>query len=160
MNSVNILTPCLRSILMLSHLRSGHPSGSFPSVFSIAFPYRFLISPISPILFDLIISFHSSSMALQPFFGSWPLFFSYVILFTQTVRLFRQVISQSQGRYLHTGQHKHRINAHTHIHALSEILTHDPSFPARDDSSCLIPRCHCDWLDLVILIIFPEDYKL
>jgi hypothetical protein len=35
------------------------------------------------------------------------------------------VISPSQGRCLHTGQHKHRKNAD--IHALSGIRTHDPS---------------------------------
>jgi hypothetical protein len=44
-------------------------------------------------------------------------FFSFVIVFTQSVGLLGRVISPSQGRYLHTGQHKHRINAHTDIHA-------------------------------------------
>jgi hypothetical protein len=44
-------------------------------------------------------------------------FFSFVIFFTQTVGLLRRGISPSQGRYLHTEQHKHRINAHTYIHA-------------------------------------------
>jgi hypothetical protein len=34
--------------------------------------------------------------------------------FSQTVGLLRRVISPSQGRYLHTGKHKHRINAYTH----------------------------------------------
>jgi hypothetical protein len=34
--------------------------------------------------------------------------------FSQTVGLLRRVISPSQGRYLNTGQHKHRINAYTH----------------------------------------------
>jgi hypothetical protein len=42
-------------------------------------------------------------------------------------------ISLSQGRYLHSEQHKHRINAHTDIHALSGIRTHDPSFRAIDE---------------------------
>jgi hypothetical protein len=37
------------------------------------------------------------------------------------------VISPSPGRYLPTGQYKHRINAHTDIHALSGIRTHDPA---------------------------------
>jgi hypothetical protein len=45
------------------------------------------------------------------------LFFSFVIFFKQTVGLLGRVISTSQGRYLHIGQHKHRINAHTDIHA-------------------------------------------
>jgi hypothetical protein len=53
------------------------------------------------------ISFIHSSMALQPFVGPWPLF-SFVIFFTQTVVLLGRVNSPSQGRYLHTGQHKHR----------------------------------------------------
>jgi hypothetical protein len=39
----------------------------------------------------------------------------------QMVRLFGRVISPSQSRYLHRGQHKHRINAHTDIHTLSGV---------------------------------------
>jgi hypothetical protein len=77
------------------------------------------------------------------------LFFSYVNVFTQTVGLLWQVISPSQGRYLHKGQHKHRINAHTNIHALSGIRTHDPSV----DSSCLRPRGHCERWSLSIMTI-------
>jgi hypothetical protein len=38
------------------------------------------------------------------------------------------VISPSQGRYLHTGQHKHKINVDTNIGFLSGIRTHDPAF--------------------------------
>jgi hypothetical protein len=73
------------------------------------------------------------------------LFFSFVIFFffTQTVGLLERVISPSQGRYLHTRQHKHRINAHTDIHALSRIRTHD-SVRASEDNSCLRPPGHCD----------------
>jgi hypothetical protein len=42
-------------------------------------------------------------------------FFSFLIrVYTQFVRLLGREISQSQGRYLHTEQHKHRINAHRH----------------------------------------------
>jgi hypothetical protein len=44
---------------------------------------------------------------------SLSLSFSFVIFFTQKVGLLGRVISPSQGRYLHTGQHKRRINAHT-----------------------------------------------
>jgi hypothetical protein len=57
------------------------------------------------------------------------LFFSFVIFFTQTVGLLGRVISTSQGRYLHTGQHKHRINAHTDIHAW---VGFDTTIPASD----------------------------
>jgi hypothetical protein len=64
--------------------------------------------------------------------------------FSQTVELLELVISPSQGRYLHTGQHKHWINRiHTpNIHALSEIRTHDPSVRASEESSCLTVPTH------------------
>jgi hypothetical protein len=55
------------------------------------------------------------------------LFLSFIIFFTQTVGLLGQVISLSQGRYLYTGQHKHRTNTHTDNYALSGIQTHEPS---------------------------------
>jgi hypothetical protein len=64
-------------------------------------------------------------------------FFSFVIIFTQTVGLLGRVVSPSQGRYLHTGQHKHTINVHTDVHALSGFPTHDPSVRTSEDSSCL-----------------------
>jgi hypothetical protein len=70
------------------------------------------------------------------------LFFSSVIFFTQTVGLLGRVISPSQGRYLHTRQHKHRMDAHTNIRALSGIRTHNPSVRANEDSSCLRPHGH------------------
>jgi hypothetical protein len=56
------------------------------------------------------------------------LFFSFVIFFTQTVGLPGQVISPSQGRYLPTGQHKHRINADTDIHAWGGFEPGNPAF--------------------------------
>jgi hypothetical protein len=65
--------------------------------------------------------------------------------FSQTVGLLGRVISTSQGRYLHTGQHKHRIDAYTHtlnIHVLSGIRTHDPSVRASEDSSSLKVPIH------------------
>jgi hypothetical protein len=40
--------------------------------------------------------------------------FSVSSSFTQSVGLFGRGLSPSQNRYLHTGQHKHRINAHRH----------------------------------------------
>jgi hypothetical protein len=47
------------------------------------------------------------SMALQPL---WAL----AVFCTQSIGLLGRGISPSQGRYLHTEQHKHRINAHRH----------------------------------------------
>jgi hypothetical protein len=64
-------------------------------------------------------------MTLQPFIGSWP-FLQFRNLLTLVVGLRGRVISPPQGRYLHTGQHKHRKNAHPDIHASSEIRNHDP----------------------------------
>jgi hypothetical protein len=71
--------------------------------------------------------------------------FSVSLSYTQSVGLLRRGISPSQGRYLHTGQHKPRINAYnTGIHALSGIRTHDPSIRASEESLCLKPRGYCD----------------
>jgi hypothetical protein len=54
-------------------------------------------------------------------------------------------ISRSQGLYLHTEQHKHRINAQNiDIHALSGIRTYDPSVRAIEDGSCLRRHGQCD----------------
>jgi hypothetical protein len=72
------------------------------------------------------------------------LFFSFVIISTQSVGLLGRVISLSQGHYLQTGQHKHRINAFTDIHALSGIRTHDPRVRASKESSCHRPSGYCD----------------
>jgi hypothetical protein len=60
--------------------------------------------------------------------------FSFLI-YTQSVGLLGRGISPSQGLYLHTEQHKHRIIAHnTDIHTLSGIRTHDPSVRASEAS--------------------------
>jgi hypothetical protein len=62
----------------------------------------------SPIIHSfLVIYFFYGSTALvglDRFFSS--------LIYTQLVGLLGRVTSPSQGRYLHTGQHKHRINAH------------------------------------------------
>jgi hypothetical protein len=64
---------------------------------------------------------------------------------TQPVGHLGRGISPSQGRYLHTEQHKHRINAHnTDIHALSGIRTNDPSVRESEDSSCFRTLGHYD----------------
>jgi hypothetical protein len=65
--------------------------------------------------------------------------------YAQSVWILGRGISMSQGLYLHTEQHKHRINTHnTDIHALSGIRTHDPNVRASEDSSCFRPRGHCE----------------
>jgi hypothetical protein len=65
-------------------------------------------------------------------------FFSVAIIFTQTVGLLGRGISPSQGRYLHTEQHKHRINAYTDIHALTEIRKQAKTVHALDRASAVI----------------------
>jgi hypothetical protein len=77
-------------------------------------------------------------MALQPFVGPWPLL-QFHNLFFYTVGRTPWTSDQSVARPLPT----HRINAHTDIHALSGIRTHDPSVRASEDSSCLRQGGHC-----------------
>jgi hypothetical protein len=78
------------------------------------------------------------------------LFFSFIIFFTQTTGLLGQVISPWKGRYLHTGQQKHRINAHTDFHAWSGIRIHVPSIRVS-----LTPRDHCNRLSTLQLVYNP-----
>jgi hypothetical protein len=88
------------------------------------------------------------SMDLPAYSGPRP-FVQFRDYFSHKVGLLGRVISPSQGRYLNTGQQKHRINesahAHTHTHththtpnthALSGIRTHDPSVRASEEGSC------------------------
>jgi hypothetical protein len=81
----------------------------------------------------------------SPFLGPG-LIFQFLDLFTQTVGLLGRVISQSQGLYLYTGQHKHRkTHKHINIHASSRIRTYDHGgIRASEDSSCLRPLCYRD----------------
>jgi hypothetical protein len=70
------------------------------------------------------------------------LLFSFVIFFTQTVGLLGRVISPCQGRYLHTAQHNHRINAHTY--PCLEWGPNSCSHRSSEDNSCLRPRGYSD----------------
>jgi hypothetical protein len=53
-------------------------------------------------------------MALEPFCWNLDLFFFSFLIYTQLVGLLGRGISPAQGRYLHTKQHKQRINADIH----------------------------------------------
>jgi hypothetical protein len=66
----------------------------------------------------------------------------------QSVGLLARRISPSHGPCLHTGQHKHRINAHGHS-ASNGSRTHDPG----EDSSCLRLRGHCDRALLIQVVV-------
>jgi hypothetical protein len=59
------------------------------------------------------------------------------LIYTQSIGLLGLRISPSQGRYLHTEQHKHN-------HASSRIRTHYPNVRAGGEGSCLRLRGHCD----------------
>jgi hypothetical protein len=62
---------------------------------------------------QLVYSFTIHQKFYSPLLG-FGLFFSFVIFFTQAVELLGRMVSLSQGRYLHTGQHTQRIKAHKH----------------------------------------------
>jgi hypothetical protein len=90
---------------------------------------------------------------LHSFILKWPysrlsgpgLFFSFVIYFYTDGRTPWTEDQPVEGRYIHRGQHKHRIKSHnTDIHALSGIRTHDTSIRASEESSWLWLRGHCD----------------
>jgi hypothetical protein len=64
-------------------------------------------------------------------------FFSFLILLT-VAGLLGRGSSPSQGRYLHTEEHKRGINGHNaNIYSLIGIRTHDRSVRTSEDSSCL-----------------------
>jgi hypothetical protein len=70
------------------------------------------------------------SLALQSPWALASAFFSFMIIL-QTVGLLRRVISSSQGLYLNTGQHKHRINTYTHQTSMP-CLEFEPTIPASE----------------------------
>jgi hypothetical protein len=79
-------------------------------------------------------------------------FHFYLWIYTQSIELLRRVTGPSQGLYLNTGQHKHRINAHTpNSHVLSGIRTYDHSVRASEDSSCLRPLGYRDRLKHILI---------
>jgi hypothetical protein len=62
--------------------------------------------------------------------GPWPLIFGFIIIL-QTVGLLGRVISTSQGLYLNTGQHKHRISTHT-CQISMPCVGFEPTIPASE----------------------------
>jgi hypothetical protein len=73
------------------------------------------------------ISFTFFSVALPAYSGPRPIV-KVRNHFTQKVWLLKRLISPSQGRYLNTGQHKHRINAYTPI----PWVGFEPTIPASE----------------------------
>jgi hypothetical protein len=69
-------------------------------------------------------------MTLPTHSGPWPLI-QFGNHFLQTVGLLGLAISPSQGRYLNTRQHKHRINAYTHQTSMP-WTGFEPTIPASE----------------------------
>jgi hypothetical protein len=96
----------------------------------------------SRIYFYIRLSFSSLSVCLSIYL--WPYspcglgrFFSFLIYI-----LGRTPWTGDQpGRYVHTDEHIHRINAYRHA-CLEWVSNHNPSVRADQDSSCLRPRGH------------------
>jgi hypothetical protein len=70
------------------------------------------------------------SMHLPAHSGPWHLI-QYRNHFSQKVGFLGQVISLSQGLYLNTGQHKHRIKAYTHQTSMPWV-GFEPTIPASE----------------------------
>jgi hypothetical protein len=85
--------------------------------------------------------FIHSSVALQPFVRPWPFLQFRNLLYTDGGTPWTS--DQPVARQLPTHR-RIQIDAHRGMYALSEIRTHDPSFGASEDSSCLRQRGHCD----------------
>jgi hypothetical protein len=81
-----------------------------------------------------------SSIALK--FFAWP---STLLQFRNLLGLLGHLISLSQSHYLRTGLHKHRIKAHTDIHASSGIRAQDSRFRSNENSLCPSLHRHRDW---------------
>jgi hypothetical protein len=74
------------------------------------------------------------------------------------VELLECGIGLSQGLYPHTHTHTHRtsqnrINTHIYILVSSWIRTYNPSISAGEESLCLRPHSHCDWLGIYTIHI-------
>jgi hypothetical protein len=61
-------------------------------------------------------------------------FFFFILIILQTVGLLERVISSSQGLYLNTGQHKHRINTYIYQTSMS-CVGFGSTIPASERSS-------------------------
>jgi hypothetical protein len=93
------------------------------------------------------------SMALPAHSGPRPLI-QFRNHFSQTVGFLGRGISPLQGHYLHTGQHKHRINAYTHQTSMPWVGL-EPTIPASERAKTVhaIERGYCDRQFILVAII-------
>jgi hypothetical protein len=94
--------------------------------------------------------FFSLQRLFQPIQGPWPLI-QFRNHFSRTVGLLGRVINPSQGLYLNTGQHKHRIYAYTH-QTSTPSLGFQPTIPA----SVRVKAVHA--LDRAAIVTGQFDY--
>jgi hypothetical protein len=80
--------------------------------------------------------------------------FSFSLLISYTVgRTASRGISPPQGRYLHTGQHKHRINGHIHPCLQWDSIPGSQCWTG-EDSSSVRSRGHCDRHGCILSVSF------
>jgi hypothetical protein len=86
--------------------------------------------------------------------------FTFLIIYAYTAGRSPWTGDQPVARPLPTHRTTHKKNSdNTDIYALSGIRTNDPSVQAREDSSCLRPRGHCDRLKLFCTFLkFGSDW--
>jgi hypothetical protein len=77
---------------------------------------------------DLIIScrYNLLTYLIRSSYTLWRRGLFFILITLQTVGLLGRVISSSQGLYLNTRQHKHRINIHTHTKHPCLMLDSNP----------------------------------
>jgi hypothetical protein len=89
------------------------------------------MAPLSTLCFQYSFAFTSLFFYwLYSPLGPWPLLFSFMIIL-QTLSVLGRVISSSQGLYLNTGQHKHRMNTYTHQTSMP-CVGFEPTIPASE----------------------------
>jgi hypothetical protein len=82
-------------------------------------------------------------------------FFSFLI-YIQSVGLLGRGISPSQGRYLHTGQHKHRINTLTYIPRVG----FEPTIPVFEREKTVHTSDHAATMIDVCINLLHEKFDL
>jgi hypothetical protein len=89
----------------------------------------------------------------SPFIGPWPLL-QFRDLVTQTAGPLGRMISPSQGLYLYTGQHKHRINTQTSMPRVG----FEPTIPASERAKTVVAWSGgCEmWLGHYYFQLFPK----
>jgi hypothetical protein len=115
--------------------------GSEPTSFRTRrYNFATFLPPSICLSFLSIYLFINQSIIILLYLGRFFSFLSH----TQSVGLLGCVVNPSQGRYLHTEQHKHRINAHKHPCLEWDFESTISSFERAKTVHALDLCCHCD----------------